>query len=300
MIYSNFDRSDLMTCGLTYLARQTMPLDEFEVVVVDDGSTEDYLPVLARFPELRIQWIKMDHTRHPVYEFLNPGGRPLYPPEQQELWYHTPALSHNIGMRHARGEVVCITQPEVMMREDALQKGHEAAMLHKAFVFGRPYMSTPAFREIVLPRVLERPAPEYQDLKQVAGYTHKTETSPWLYWWLSFLRKEAVEQVGGVDEQYLKGVFAEDDDFKYRIMRAGWKDLTLMQIEGIHMNHEHLGGHWDRNGRRWNEGAMVNRARWADREKRGVVANQSGIWGDPAIVSGHQIIEHGKVEIVLP
>lgn len=303
IVYSNHNRVELMQAGLAYLDRQSLPKGEFEVVVVDDGSTDDYEKALEPFRgKLCMQWIRIDHTRHPIYAELNPSGKPLHEPSDVPLWYHTPALTHNMAFRHARGEVLCITQPEVLYHPNAMERGYAAAMSVQRFVFGRPWMSLPSFRERVLKLLASGEVPPYDALKAMPDYK-KDEmqngrlkenvgggvSNPHFYWWVSFVQKSAVDAIGGVDEEYLRGVYAEDDDFRFRLSRAGWPpEYRIDQIEGIHLNHDHLKGHWDRGHVRWVEGAKRNRARWAKIGSLPNAANAGRTWGDPALIERHE------------
>jgi glycosyltransferase involved in cell wall biosynthesis len=298
VIYSNYNRSDLMEAGLHYLARQSMSPEEFEVVIVDDGSEEDYEPICEAYADrLRIQWVRYDHTRHPIFAELNPGGRAILDPPDEPLWYHTPAISHNLGMRHARGEVICITQPEVLFHPDCLQRGYDAATGKKRLVFGMPYMSTPEFRVWVLEARKEGRHIRWSDLKKNSGHTGGGDGGEnfryYAYWWIAFVQSAAIFRICGVDEEYQRGVYGEDDDFRVRLERDRWHKIYHKTAEGIHLDHSHLGGHWDRNGERWKQGGEVNRKRYdlVRRRQLPVAANQGRVWGDPALVTRHEVYD---------
>ena len=292
VIYSNYNRSKLMRAGLTYLARQTMPKEQFEVVVVDDASEEDYGPVLEEFRgKLQMQWIRYDHTKHDIYVELNPDGKAKIPPEDVPLWYHTPAVSHNLGVRHSRGQVMCITQPELLLHPKALQLGFEAALAARRFVFGMPWQSERGFRKHFFEMVDRgEPMPPYDDLKARPDYRGAGGVShPEFYYFLAFVHKTAIEAVGGVDEDYQRGVYAEDDDFRLRLSRAGWVQSVTEEIEGIHLNHEDVdGGRHSRTSRRWREGTKVNRDRWSGARGRTLCANGERVWGDPELVTSRK------------
>lgn len=58
-----------------------------------------------------------------------------------------------------------------------------------------------------------------------------------LYWYVSFLPLEAALKVRGVDFDFLGGVCGEDDDFKYRVQKAGYSSSYDERLKGIHQNH---------------------------------------------------------------
>src|SRR3990172_1318553 len=99
IILSIFNRKRLFSRGLDSIKKQSMPKEDFEVLVVDDGSIDDYTD-LFKDSGLNIRHIKIDHTKHDLYPVLqnDPIKKKLGVPE---LWYHTPALSINIGIKQA-------------------------------------------------------------------------------------------------------------------------------------------------------------------------------------------------------
>lgn len=293
VIYSSCERSQYLRGALTFLTRQTMPSTEFEVIVIDDMSEEDYAPVLEEFRgKLHMQWLRIDHTNHPIYRALNPGGKPALPPENEPLWYHTPALTHNIGIQNARGEVLCITQPDILMKGDALELGHRLAKHRKIYVFGKPWMSRPSFRDWFFACLESGDVPDYDALKRRADHTGSEGVSlPEMYWWISFIKKQGAFDIGGVDEEYLRGVYGEDDDFRIRASRSGWAQKIHREIEGIHLNHEQFKGRWDRGHPRWLQGAEVNRARYRLIRTRPPIANQGQTWGSSSYVTKREVYE---------
>lgn len=294
VIYSNYNRMELMEAGFTYLIKQTMPREDFEVVVIDDGSSEDYEPLLRTYSEkLRIQWIRYDHTKHDIYDKLNPGGSPLLPPADEPLWYHTPAISHNIGFRHARGEVLCVTQPEVLMKENTLEIAYREAVKDKRFIYCMIHLSEPNFRIKVLSELKKGETPSFATLKTYAGHTGSGGIRhPELYYYLAFILRDPVLKVNGIDEDYQQGAYAEDDDFRFRLVQNGWPQSVQPHIEGIHLDHTHINtGRHQRGVHRWQEGAKTNRAIWKNVRSRPIVANSSRKWGDPALITRTEIFE---------
>jgi hypothetical protein len=91
VIISVKDRKDFLDRTLFSYGKQTMPKDEFELIIVDDNSTDDLLSVCKKHSEisgLQFQYIKVDSTKGAIKQ----GG-------------FTPALTNNIGFKNARGSV---------------------------------------------------------------------------------------------------------------------------------------------------------------------------------------------------
>ncbi len=72
---------------LEALSNQTFPRDEMEVLICDDGSTEDLTPVVAEFSDK----LPLVHLRQ---KNLGPGA------------------ARNLGLTHARGEIIALTDSD--------------------------------------------------------------------------------------------------------------------------------------------------------------------------------------------
>lgn len=82
VIVPSFNRRSEIEGLLTSLDQQELPKDEFEVIIVDDGSTDDTSEYVAKIIEtkrLQIQFIRQDHKG--------------------------PGAARNLGMENARGDV---------------------------------------------------------------------------------------------------------------------------------------------------------------------------------------------------
>ncbi len=88
------DAARLALC-LEALRAQTLPRDEFEVIVVDNGSTDGIRDVLAAFPEV-----------FGLYE-TQPGSY----------------RARNLGLSRARGEVLAFTDADCLPAPDWLENG---------------------------------------------------------------------------------------------------------------------------------------------------------------------------------
>ena len=74
---------------------------DFELVVVDDGSDEDYGPVRARYTDNRIVWLRLEKN----------GGQ---------------AAARNVGVDRARGKVVAFIDQDDRFYPERLERGVEA------------------------------------------------------------------------------------------------------------------------------------------------------------------------------
>ena len=90
-------KSELQAC-LSALAAQDFPLNQFEVIVCDDGSTEDFSEVLA---EARQRQLQITHVKQ-----TNKG----------------PATARNLGIKHAKAEIVAMTDSDTLPDVSWLRK----------------------------------------------------------------------------------------------------------------------------------------------------------------------------------
>lgn len=293
VILSIYDRRDYTLRSIAYLENQTLDRSRWEIVLVDDNSPGNYLEDLLPWKgKFNIQYAKINAARHPVIMRLNPGGRPLLPPNNEPLKFHTPSLTHNIGFKMSRGKILFITQPDILHHPENLANSI-AAMDTKHFLFGRVWMSSPQFRKMAFDVPVEHISTyRYQELVKWPGARASTFNTREHYWFISALDRSAAYQVRGVEEDYLGGVFAEDDQFRERVRMAGWPPANHFTMEGIHMDHTNLSGRHHRSSKRWQWGANENRSmwqRWRSDPKRKVEGNTGREWGDLKYITRHEV-----------
>lgn len=129
VVVSTYQRSKALPGLVSALEQQTYPMDEIEVVIVDNGSTDDTSEVLARLAAdspLKIRAVTLSSNEG------SSGGR-------------------NAGWRAAEGEVIAFTDDDCLPEPDWLKAGLEALEEDVVLVQGR----TVAQRRI---RALERGA----------------------------------------------------------------------------------------------------------------------------------------------
>jgi len=268
VVLSIHNRSDLFKIGILSLAAQNFK--DWEIVLIDDQSTENLAEIYKPF-DVRIQHIRIDPRSHPFYR-----------------GYHTPALSTNIGIKQAKGDVLCFSQPEIILAPDAFKRGYGQA-LQDTFVFGNLQLTTGAFTKwlkLDIRAAIEHDFGYLWDKGiELAGHTFPPRE---MYWMMAFLKKEHALAINGVDEEYMKGVYAEDDDFKERLRLHGILPERNAAIRGIHIDHSHEGDLYkkqDRTASFWNAGAAINRKRYYDfiageRTKERAYANIGREWGE--------------------
>ncbi len=191
VVMATYNRLALLTRLLEQLARQTLPPTEYEVVVVDDGSKE---PAQGPLEELAR---KLPYTLR-VETQKNAGA----------------AAARHRGVLTARGEVVIITDDDMQVPEDFIQRHLE--------------QHPPGSRHVVLGRIDPDPAISDMPLferwyaylhERLARRLHEQGAHGWnLYTGNVSFRREDYVAVGGFDPSLKQ---SEDIELGIRLEKAG-------------------------------------------------------------------------------
>jgi glycosyltransferase involved in cell wall biosynthesis len=216
VVIPTYNRSWLLAEGLRGLARQTLPADEFEVIVADDGSTDDTAAVVASFADrLRLKY----HV-------------------QEDLGFRV-AAARNAGVRLAAGSILVFLDTGALVGPDYLRQHLEAhgnGSEHRA-VIGYAYAyrqeDPPAGLGQMLGRLLPERAldvyssdPSFFDIRHGAflrcGFDLRGLAVPWMLTWATncSVRADDYAAIGGFDEDFQRwGV--EDMELGFRLHRRG-------------------------------------------------------------------------------
>lgn len=283
-VLSIHNRSKLFRRALDGYFWQNMPPEEWEIILIDDGSVEDLsLAYEHLVGKINLTHVHMDHTRHKVFQEMNPSWKP----GSMKRWYHTPAISINLGTSLARGSVICLCHPEILHAPTNFERAFSELSTSKLFIFGRTYIGTPRLNDALSD--MQASGVSWTSLGWERFHEkvqHQTSSSAvldecQLYWYTSFLPRAAIVASRGVDFEYLRGVAGEDDDFRERVYAAGWEPVHRREIVGVHQYHEdETEGHRRRESDAWRAGLEVNRALYSDRRARGFpkVVNKDYDW----------------------
>lgn len=275
VIISVFNRESFFERSLYLWSRQTLPKNEFELIVVDDKSIHDIKGLCKKYAEntgLQFQYILVDRFKGAI----EPKG-----------W--TPALSNNIGLKLARGSVIVITGPETLQKETNLELSWACANEGKC-IYGNVYRSNLAFVEAIK----DNWKISFDDFLKISGSKADTSVITGWWWYYMSIRKEHLLAINGVDEKYMLGIAAEDDNIALRIKASGVPLVREPNIEGIHQDHskeDREDKHSFRfDKRKWNELRKINVEMLKAWEKsREPVANRGIDWGSEKAIIEKEI-----------
>lgn len=220
VLISLFNRIEYFSRTLETYAKQTLPKKDFEIVVLDDNSTQDILGLCRKYSKLydiQFQYIKFDKNKssYPVGAF-------------------TPALSNNIGIKCARGSVVVITGPESLQKEDNLEIAWNTANLGNC-VYGYVYRSALEFTKILKNTNIREKS--FKDLLKLDGATSDKSCNNWFWWYFLAIQKGHLFKINGVDERFMEGITGEDDNLSHRLIEYGIPLIRNKDIILIHQDH---------------------------------------------------------------
>lgn len=220
VVVATYNRPDLLARLLRQLDRQTLEPGDYEVVVVDDGSTP---PVKARLSELAVRY----ELR--VEEQPNRGA----------------AAARHRGIVAARGEVLVIVDDDMQVFEDFLEehlRRHDAGS--RKVVLGAiepdPDLSMPLFERWHAAKIAERNARFASGDEQPSGAA--------LYTGNVSLRRRDYLEAGGFDPAFAN---SEDVELGLRLQKAGVAFEFSRQAVSLHASDHTSLAAWRRRAARY-------------------------------------------------
>jgi glycosyltransferase involved in cell wall biosynthesis len=186
VVICTYNRHALLTECLTSLFSQTYPKEDYEIIVVDDGST--------------------DGTEGVVRELGQTSKRaPRYLRQENK----GPGAGRNLGIKNARGEIIAFTDDDCIASETWIENGVPYfADDDIVGVEGRTLPAEPVRLQVFPPRF---------------SYTLQVTDESWTYPTCNmFYRKRAILDVGGFNEEY-RAPGPEDADLAWRMREKGMK-----------------------------------------------------------------------------
>ncbi|HEX6793472.1 MAG TPA: glycosyltransferase family 2 protein [Casimicrobiaceae bacterium] len=184
VVIATYERRELLLRCVDALLAQTLPGAQFEIVIVDDGSSRE--------------------TRERLMADLFARRRGRRAPTLRFLWMPTnrgPAAARNWGILAAQGRVIAFTDDDTVPQPDWLASGL-AAIRHGAdAVAGAVDVPLPA-----VPTDYERDAAGLSN----AGFVTAN----------CFVRRDLLCAVGGFDERF-RCAWREDTDLCFRLRASG-------------------------------------------------------------------------------
>jgi GT2 family glycosyltransferase len=207
VIIPTYNRKGVLTQCLEAFARQSVAPEKFEVIVVDDGSTDGTEQLCRNLrPAFPFQYLRQ----------LNAGA----------------GAARRRGVQHARGEYLLLLNDDTISAPDLLaqhQRAHQACANDRQAVLG-DFRLPPAAQDHALARFL------------IASpfFFPQATLRPGIYWEYTYLvtcnlsvKREAVLAVGSFDPHFR---VAEDSDLGLRLSRKGFCVRYVPEAQAIHQH----------------------------------------------------------------
>lgn len=200
VIVPAFNAVSTLRASLQALDASDLPRDEFEVILVDDGSTDETSLVGAEYCERVVRL----------------AGKP-----------HGPAFARNRGSEVARGEILVFVDADVTVHPDALRRlaARFRSEPDTAAIFGSydDHPSSPGY------------VSQYRNL--LHHYVHQRGRGEAQTFWagLGGIRADEFHAVGRFDEWHYARPQIEDIELGRRVHLAGHRIALDPDIQGTHL-----------------------------------------------------------------
>lgn len=185
VVIPTFNRKDWVTQLIESLKVQTYPKDKFEIIAVDNGSTDGLWPILQ------------DYAAEGVIRCF-----------RNDLPDKVPAAARNVGISHARGQVVAFTDSDCRATPEWLSQGIAAFRDGVGIVQGATLADPDDARPTLFKTTVVVSEKSYANTCNI------------------FYLTDALRLVGGFSQDFIDfgyPMFGEDIDLACRVRYAGYK-----------------------------------------------------------------------------
>lgn len=189
-----------------------------EIIVVDNHSDDDSCSMVRElFPEVKL-----------IENLDNLGF----------------SKGNNVGVAQAKGEYLCVLNPDTVVAEDTFERLLAFAetktqlgvvgckLINGAGLFLPESKRNIPYVKASMKKMLGNPS-EYYAMHLEANEVGKVDI---LVGAFMFLKRQVYNEVGGFDEDYF--MYGEDIDLSYRILKAGYNNYYLGSLKAIHFKGE--------------------------------------------------------------
>ena len=234
VIIPTYNRAEILRCTLSSLAQQRYPRDRFEVIVVDDESTDHTAEVVREFQRaLNLLYLYRGDSDHRV-------SRP-----------------RNLGIAKAQGEILLFLDSDMIVCPDYVEEhltSHrisDTPLLVMGYVYGYRYgyevdgrvlLERVDFRDVSNSSQVLRAHSKFWDPREIVYQKVDDDLSqlpaPWRFVWSNSisLRREEALRIGGFDDAF-QALGGEDTEFGYRCFKKGLHFWINRKAWGVHYPH---------------------------------------------------------------
>lgn len=233
VIIPTYNRDKLLEMTLASLTTQTISANDFEVIIVDDGSDDGTLGVIKKFEKvLNIQFLYHSHNETGI------------------------AKSRNIGIKNSNSDICIFIDSGILVGTNTVEKfiklhnrDNDVAIIGYVYGFDRhnenecllksldinPYNLDKYFQILNEKNVLDPREKVYRKL----GDNLNLWPAPWVFFWSGFIsvKKDTLIRLGMFDENYNTWGH-EDLDLGLSLYTNSIKIVLSRDCKCIHYPHE--------------------------------------------------------------
>lgn len=233
IIVPSYNRSNLLEYTLDSCRNSSVSPDSMEVVVVDDGSSDDTFDCVRKFQDsLNIKYIYQDDRGYRL------------------------SRARNLGVRAAEGKICIFVDTGVLVARDCIaqhlafhERSPDSVVIGYVYGFSQSDDDAQGLLDCIDPRDVEKSIARLEkhetflDIRDKCYRLCDNDISrlpaPWSLAWgcnMSLARSDIVT-VGGYDENYMSWG-AEDIDFGISQLKQGLRFALERSAQSIHYPHE--------------------------------------------------------------
>lgn len=195
VVIPTYRRPELLRRCLMALLQQSMPKDQYQIIVVDDAPSEDTRAVVGE--------VAQASGGQPVLRYMRSAGT------------RGPAGARNRGWRVTDAPLIAFTDDDTVPDPDWLLQGWQAmAAIHVAAVSGR----------VVVP--VAHPPTDHARVTQALERAEFVTAN-------AFVRRDVLAQTGGFDERFTRP-WREDSDLLFSLLERGAAVARAEQAVVVH------------------------------------------------------------------
>lgn len=234
IIIPTYNRSKLLYYTLSSICKQRDQHFNMEIIVVDDGSSDDTYEVALSFKDIL------------TLKYLF----------QEDKGYRV-ASARNLGIRHSSGEIIVFIDSGMILSPDCIASHLESHQQTKEATAVIGYMlglEEPDTGDEILPSQINTDDPEtsitsilaskrFLDIREKTFKLCRDDLStlpaPWALFWTgnASVKTIAIESVGSFDTNYDGRWGVEDIDLGFRLFKNGTQFILNRKATAIHYPH---------------------------------------------------------------
>ena len=212
VVIPTYNRIDVLLKCLNALGNQTVPTDKYEVIVIDDGSTDSTKSTLDK----RIS----NYTFSVRYFYQSNRG---------------PASARNIGIKEAKNSIILFIGDDIIATPNLIKehiKSHSEYPMENIAILG---FTTWSPELVVTPFMnwLENGGPQFS-YNQIENQIDLTQDLEFFFYTSNIsLKRSFILQNGLFDEDFPSAAF-EDTEYGFRLKKCGLKLIYNKNAVGFH------------------------------------------------------------------